>query len=77
MRLIELLFDLIESSQALLLGQDANSPYGFFNGQRCHMCLRSDSLHKVMERLANPGIISFTNKPFPLSFLHSPYNFKN
>ena len=38
--------------QALQLGQDANS----FNGQRCQMCLRSDTLHKVMERLANPGI---------------------
>ncbi|XVE63020.1 hypothetical protein DITRI_Ditri06bG0166000 [Diplodiscus trichospermus] len=37
--------------QALQLGQDANS----FNGQRCQMCLRSDTLHKVMERLANPG----------------------
>ncbi|GAV63148.1 CBS domain-containing protein [Cephalotus follicularis] len=42
--------------QALQLGQDANSPYGFFNGQRCQMCLRSDPLHKVMERLANPGV---------------------
>ncbi|CAL5378820.1 unnamed protein product [Camellia sinensis] len=41
--------------QALQLGQDA-SPYGFFNGQRCQMCLRSDPLHKVMERLANPGV---------------------
>ncbi|KAG1326298.1 sucrose nonfermenting 4-like protein [Cocos nucifera] len=42
--------------QALQLGQDANSPYGFFNGQRCQMCLRSDPLQKVMERLANPGV---------------------
>ncbi|KAJ8443558.1 hypothetical protein Cgig2_017041 [Carnegiea gigantea] len=41
--------------QALQLGQDANSPYGVFNGQRCQMCLPSDPLHKVMERLANPG----------------------
>ncbi|KAK0602265.1 hypothetical protein LWI29_031876 [Acer saccharum] len=40
---------------ALQLGQDANSPFGF-NGQRCQMCLRSDPLHKVMERLANPGV---------------------
>ncbi|TXG65460.1 hypothetical protein EZV62_006735 [Acer yangbiense] len=40
--------------EALQLGQDANSPFGF-NGQRCQMCLRSDPLHKVMERLANPG----------------------
>lgn len=44
-------------NQALQLGQDANSPYGIFNGQRCQMCLRSDPLHKVMERLANPGKI--------------------
>uniref|UniRef100_A0A0D9W1L3 CBS domain-containing protein n=1 Tax=Leersia perrieri TaxID=77586 RepID=A0A0D9W1L3_9ORYZ len=42
--------------QALQLGQDANSPFGFFNGQRCQMCLRSDTLMKVMERLANPGV---------------------
>lgn len=42
--------------QALQLGQDASSSYGFFNGQRCQMCLRSDSLHKVMERLADPGV---------------------
>lgn len=42
--------------QALQLGQDANSPNGFFNGQRCQMCLRSDPLHKVMERLSNPGV---------------------
>ncbi|XP_061338054.1 sucrose nonfermenting 4-like protein [Gastrolobium bilobum] len=42
--------------QALLLGRGANSPYGLHNGQRCHMCLASDSLHKVMERLANPGV---------------------
>ncbi|MQL71542.1 hypothetical protein Taro_003852 [Colocasia esculenta] len=41
--------------QALQLGQDA-SPFGFFNGQRCQMCLRSDPLQKVMERLANPGV---------------------
>ncbi|XP_071737303.1 sucrose nonfermenting 4-like protein [Rutidosis leptorrhynchoides] len=38
--------------QALQLGQE---PYGT-TGQRCHMCLRSDSLHKVMERLAKPGV---------------------
>ncbi|XP_068480991.1 sucrose nonfermenting 4-like protein isoform X4 [Phaseolus vulgaris] len=40
--------------QALQLGQDAYSPYEL-RSQRCQMCLRSDSLHKVMERLANPG----------------------
>ncbi|CAN1356717.1 Sucrose nonfermenting 4-like protein [Linum perenne] len=44
------------SRNALQLGQDANSTYGMYNGQRCHMCLRSDPLHKVMERLATPGI---------------------
>uniref|UniRef100_A0A3N7FV69 CBS domain-containing protein n=1 Tax=Populus trichocarpa TaxID=3694 RepID=A0A3N7FV69_POPTR len=48
--------DEISIHQALQLGQDANSSYGFFNGQRCQMCLRTDSLHKVMERLANPGV---------------------
>ncbi|CAJ1960850.1 unnamed protein product [Sphenostylis stenocarpa] len=48
--------DEISIHQALLLGQDANSPYGLYNGHRCHMCLRSDSLHKVMERLSNPGV---------------------
>ncbi|KAK3012836.1 hypothetical protein RJ639_008615, partial [Escallonia herrerae] len=42
--------------QAVQLGQDGASPYGFFNGQRCQMCLRSDPLHKVMERLAVPGV---------------------
>ncbi|KAI3950299.1 hypothetical protein MKW92_022789, partial [Papaver armeniacum] len=42
--------------QALQLGQDANSPTGLFEGQRCQMCLRTDSLHKVMERLSNPGV---------------------
>ncbi|XP_072960158.1 sucrose nonfermenting 4-like protein isoform X2 [Typha angustifolia] len=48
--------DQISIHQALQLGQDANSPYGFFNGLRCQMCLRSDPLHKVMERLSNPGV---------------------
>ncbi|KAL0357320.1 UNVERIFIED_CONTAM: Sucrose nonfermenting 4-like protein [Sesamum calycinum] len=42
--------------QALQLGQDAISPRGFFNGQRCQMCLRSDPLQKVMERLSIPGV---------------------
>lgn len=42
--------------QALQLGQDANSPCGVFNGQRCQMCLSSDPLHKIMERLSNPGM---------------------
>ncbi|KAK7258878.1 hypothetical protein RIF29_24467 [Crotalaria pallida] len=48
--------DEISIHQALLLGQDANSPYGLYSGPKCHMCLRSDSLHKVMERLAIPGV---------------------
>ncbi|PIN07908.1 5'-AMP-activated protein kinase, gamma subunit [Handroanthus impetiginosus] len=42
--------------QALQLGQDAISPRGFSSGQRCQMCLRSDPLQKVMERLSIPGV---------------------
>lgn len=41
--------------QALQLGQDSYHPCEP-KSQRCQMCLRSDSLHKVMERLANPGV---------------------
>lgn len=41
--------------QALQLGQDPYSPYEF-NSQRCQMCLRTDPLHEVMDRLANPGV---------------------
>ncbi|TXG71765.1 hypothetical protein EZV62_000344 [Acer yangbiense] len=41
--------------QALQLGQDLCSPYEL-RSQRCQMCLPSDSLHKVMERLASPGV---------------------
>ncbi|XP_038720704.1 sucrose nonfermenting 4-like protein isoform X1 [Tripterygium wilfordii] len=41
--------------QALQLGQDSHTLYELRN-QRCQMCLRSDSLHKVMERLASPGV---------------------
>lgn len=41
--------------QALQLGQEPYAPVGA-TAQRCHMCLRSDSLHKVMERLAKPGV---------------------
>ncbi|CAN0897133.1 Sucrose nonfermenting 4-like protein [Linum grandiflorum] len=48
--------DEISIHQALQLGQDANSNHGMYNGQRCQMCLRSDPLHKVMERLSAPGI---------------------
>ncbi|KAK9139407.1 hypothetical protein Scep_009088 [Stephania cephalantha] len=48
--------DEMSIQQALQLCQDANSPYGVFNRQRCQMCLRADPLHKVMERLANPGV---------------------
>ncbi|KAF7813666.1 sucrose nonfermenting 4-like protein isoform X1 [Senna tora] len=47
-------FDEITVHQALQLGQDSFS-YDL-RSQRCQMCLRSDSLHKVMERLANPGV---------------------
>ncbi|KAI7986614.1 Sucrose nonfermenting 4-like protein [Camellia lanceoleosa] len=42
------------------LGQEPYSPYGS-SSQRSHMCLQSDPLHKVMERLANPG--SVNNQP--------------
>ncbi|KAL5996032.1 AMP-activated serine/threonine-protein kinase regulatory subunit [Asimina triloba] len=48
--------DEMSIQQALQLGQDAAAPYGFFNGQRCQMCLPTDTLQKVMERLANPGV---------------------
>ncbi|KAL9356104.1 hypothetical protein Peur_049357 [Populus x canadensis] len=48
--------DEISIHQALQLGQKANSSNAFYNGQRCQMCLRTDSLHKVMEHLANPGV---------------------
>ncbi|XP_020227809.1 sucrose nonfermenting 4-like protein [Cajanus cajan] len=41
--------------QALQLGQESYNPYEL-RSQRCQMCLRTDSLHKVMERLANPGV---------------------
>ncbi|KAG6668137.1 hypothetical protein I3843_01G141800 [Carya illinoinensis] len=41
--------------QALRFGQESYPPYEP-RSQRCQMCLRSDSLHKVMERLANPGV---------------------
>ncbi|XP_058209242.1 sucrose nonfermenting 4-like protein isoform X1 [Rhododendron vialii] len=41
--------------QALQLGQEPLSPYGF-SSQRCHMCLRSDPLLLVMERLSKPGV---------------------
>ncbi|XP_058723443.1 sucrose nonfermenting 4-like protein isoform X2 [Vicia villosa] len=41
--------------QALQLGHDVCNPYEP-RSQRCQMCLRSDSLHKVIERLANPGV---------------------
>ncbi|KAH9602460.1 hypothetical protein KSS87_005257 [Heliosperma pusillum] len=46
--------DEMSIQQALQLGQDANSPCGVFNGQRCQMCLSSDPLQKIMDRLANP-----------------------
>ncbi|CAL0314895.1 unnamed protein product [Lupinus luteus] len=47
--------NLLVQAQALQLGQEAYSPYEL-TSQRCQMCLRSDSLHKVMERLAKPGV---------------------
>ncbi|CAM8989809.1 hypothetical protein QQ045_007839 [Rhodiola kirilowii] len=41
--------------QALQLGQDSFTTYEL-RSQRCQMCLRTDTLHKVMERLASPGV---------------------
>lgn len=41
--------------QALQIGQDSTFQ-GFFDGPKCQMCLRSDSLQKVMERLSSPGV---------------------
>ncbi|GKV31535.1 hypothetical protein SLEP1_g40217 [Rubroshorea leprosula] len=41
--------------EALQLGQDSHSSYEM-RSQRCQMCLRTDSLLKVIERLANPGV---------------------
>ncbi|KAK6911561.1 AMP-activated protein kinase, glycogen-binding domain [Dillenia turbinata] len=48
--------DELSINQALQLGQDPNHPYGFYNGQRCQMCLRTDPLQKVMEQLSIPGV---------------------
>ncbi|CAA0834816.1 Sucrose nonfermenting 4-like protein [Striga hermonthica] len=41
--------------QALQYRDDPFSMYGS-NIQRCFMCLRSDPLHKVLERLSQPGV---------------------
>ncbi|KAL0368246.1 UNVERIFIED_CONTAM: Sucrose nonfermenting 4-like protein [Sesamum calycinum] len=41
--------------QALQYRDDPFSVYGA-NNQRCFMCLRSDPLHKVLERLSQPGV---------------------
>ncbi|XP_039058899.1 sucrose nonfermenting 4-like protein [Hibiscus syriacus] len=40
--------------QALQWGQDSNPPYE--RTQRCQMCLRTDTLLKVMAQLSNPGV---------------------
>ncbi|GMH13161.1 hypothetical protein Nepgr_015002 [Nepenthes gracilis] len=48
--------DTMSIHQVLQLTQEANSSCGVYNGKRCQMCLPSDSLHKVMQRLANPGV---------------------
>lgn len=37
--------------QALQLGEEPH-PYS----ERCHMCLRSDPLHRVMDKLSKPGV---------------------
>jgi len=54
--------------QALFLARDAGFPSALRNGPSYNICLRSDSLHKVMERLANPGISSTLTILSP--FLH-------
>ncbi|KAK6803560.1 hypothetical protein RDI58_001344 [Solanum bulbocastanum] len=41
--------------QALQLAEEPYATYGL-SSQKCHMCLRSDSLHEVMERLSRPGV---------------------
>lgn len=42
--------------QALQLGQNGNPSSAMYNAQRCQMCLASDSLHSVMEKLTNPEV---------------------
>ncbi|KAL7144498.1 hypothetical protein ABFS83_07G016100 [Erythranthe nasuta] len=41
--------------QALQYRDDPFSTYGY-NNQKCHMCLRSDPIHKILERLSQPGV---------------------
>ncbi|XP_027121111.1 sucrose nonfermenting 4-like protein isoform X2 [Coffea arabica] len=41
--------------RALQLGEEPYSPHGI-SQQRCHMCLPTDPLHKIMERLSKPGV---------------------
>ncbi|ESW16718.1 hypothetical protein PHAVU_007G179400 [Phaseolus vulgaris] len=48
--------DVFSVHQALFLARDAGFPSALRNGPSYNICLRSDSLHKVMERLANPGV---------------------
>lgn len=52
------------------LRQESNSHYGFYKGQRCQMCLHSDSLQEVMEQLANPGIEPHKKLKTSLSLLN-------
>lgn len=41
--------------KALQLAEEPYATYGL-SSQKCHMCLRSDPLHEVMERLSRPGV---------------------
>ncbi|KAL3505760.1 hypothetical protein ACH5RR_031142 [Cinchona calisaya] len=41
--------------RALQLSEEPYSPYGL-SQQRCHMCLPTDPIHKIMERLSKPGV---------------------
>ncbi|XP_051129290.1 sucrose nonfermenting 4-like protein isoform X2 [Andrographis paniculata] len=41
--------------QAIQYRDDPFLAHGY-NNQRCHMCLRTDPLHKILEKLSQPGV---------------------
>ncbi|KAF5941491.1 hypothetical protein HYC85_019133 [Camellia sinensis] len=55
-------------NQALQLGQEPYSPYGS-NSQRCHMCLRSDPLHKGLDGLLLWRLSPMTSDHHRLGFI--------
>lgn len=59
--MIEFLIFFVSVSQALQYRDDPFSAYGSII-QRCFMCLRTDPLHKVLERLSQPGYLFFLNR---------------